>query len=111
MRDCRKILSPYNWREACTVEQAADRCGKAPGTIRNWIEVYGIGRRIVGEYAVSRVALEMLLEGDDAALCFYHAGEHETETVARYFVNLGLTVPLAQIVQSQQITWFRSDQK
>jgi hypothetical protein len=87
--EIRQILTPFNPREAISTKEAAERAGKSVGTIRNWCEWHGIGRQIAREWHVSRVALEMLLEGDDAALVLYHAGERNSETVARYFSQLG----------------------
>lgn len=80
----RKILTPFNPREAISTAQAAERAGKSVGTIRYWCDKHGIGRKIGGEMHVSRAALEMLLEGDDVALRHYHAGERQTEPVRRY---------------------------
>jgi hypothetical protein len=89
--DERKILTPFNPKEAITTAQASVRAGKSVGTIRYWCDKHGIGRKIAGEIHVSRVALEMLLEGDDAALATYHAGERDTDSVRRYFNALGLS--------------------
>lgn len=90
MSGCRKILSPFNPKEAISTAQAAARSGKSVETIRWWATRHGIGRKIGGEMHISRVCLEMLLEGDDAALAIYHAGERHTETVQRYFDALGI---------------------
>ena len=88
----RKILTPYNPREAISTAQAAARAGKSVGTIRYWCCKHGIGRKIAGEMHVSRVALEMVLEGDCAALALYHSGDARHEpTVRNYFVRLGIT--------------------
>lgn len=86
----RAILSPFNPLEAISTEEAAGRAGKSVGAIRHWCVKHGIGRKIVGEWYVSRVALEMLLADDRGALDLYHAGKKEDETVAVYFRMCGL---------------------
>jgi hypothetical protein len=84
------ILTPFNPREAMSTAQAAERAGKSAGAIRYWVLKYGIGRKIAGEMHISRVALEMLVEGDHAALARYHAGDRQSELVRRYFQIFGL---------------------
>ena len=51
----------------------------------NLCEVYGLGRRIGGKWAVSMVALRMYLEGDLKAMRAYHAGDRTDLRVIRYF--------------------------
>lgn len=85
------VLVPYDLREACTLASAAARAGKSESTIRNWCRDYGIGRRIVGGvWAVSKPALEMLLDGDQAALLAYHSGDRSGPLVRPYFERVGL---------------------
>lgn len=80
------VLVPYDPREACNLAQAAHRAGKSLSTIRNWSRDYGIGRRIAGgTWAVSKPALEMLLDGDEAALLAYHNGDRTSDLVRPYF--------------------------
>jgi hypothetical protein len=80
-----RVLTPFNPRESITTQQAAIRAGKSSGTIRYWCNKHGIGRKIAGEMHISRVALEMLLEGDTTALALYHAGIHDAPPVQQYF--------------------------
>jgi hypothetical protein len=85
-----KILIPYDVREAISVVCAARIAGKSQTTIRGWCR-WDIGRRIGGSWAVSRVALAMLLEGDLDALAAYHDGARaQYEPVARHYRRLGL---------------------
>ena len=86
----RKILTPFNPREAISTAQAAERAGKSAGAIRCWCDKYGIGRKVGGEMHISRVALEMLLDGNQDALNRYHAGERQAEPVRRYLQMFGL---------------------
>ena len=65
--------------EALTLKQAAERAQKSPGTIRNWCESEGIGRRVGGVWCVSKVALEMYLDGETDALDQYLQGYWESE--------------------------------
>lgn len=84
------VLVPYDPREAYTLAQAAVRAGKSESTVRSWCVNHGIGRRIVGGvWAVSKPALEMLLDGDHAALLAYHKGERG-ELVRLYFERTGV---------------------
>ena len=57
------VLTPLDHGEALTLQEAGDRAKKSPGTIRNWCESEGLGRRIGGKWYVSKVALEMYLNG------------------------------------------------
>jgi hypothetical protein len=86
----RKILTPFNPREAISTQEAADRSGKSCGTIRFWCDKHGVGRKVGGEMHISRVALEILLEGDWPALRLYHQGERNDPIVFRYFAMFGL---------------------
>jgi hypothetical protein len=83
------VLVPYDEREAISVQVAARKAGKSPRTIRLWGEEHGIGRRIAGgSWKISRVALQMLLDGDRAALDLYQAGNRRHPRVVAYFERL-----------------------
>lgn len=84
------VLTPYNPDECLTLQQAAVRARKSPGTIRNWCEGEGLGRRIGGKWCVSKVALEMYLDGEAAALARYLDGNRESKEVVSYFSRFGL---------------------
>jgi hypothetical protein len=84
-------LVPYDAREAISITCAAKRAGKSDTTIRGWCRRYHIGRRIGGVWAVSQVALAMVLEGDMDALAAYHDGARAPyEPVVKYYRRLGL---------------------
>jgi hypothetical protein len=83
--DCCFVLTPYDPCEGLTLQQAADRAKKSAGTIRNWCESEGIGRRIGGIWCVSKVALEMYLDGETAALARYLAGDRQAADVFNRF--------------------------
>jgi len=71
--------------------QAAGLAGRSEGTIRNWCGQFDIGRRIVGgNWKVSRVALQMLLDDEMEALAEYHTGERTDPRVIAYFEQVGL---------------------
>jgi hypothetical protein len=72
-----------------SITAAAKFSGKAQNTIRLWAERYGIGRKIGGEWHISRVALRMFLDGDMAALNAYHAGDRSNPLVRPYFERPG----------------------
>ncbi|UPJ63519.1 helix-turn-helix domain-containing protein [Bradyrhizobium sp. 191] len=84
------VLTPYNPSEVLTLQQAADRAKKSPGTIRNWCESEGLGRRIGGKWCVSKVALEMYLDGETGALARYLDGDRQAADVVSYFKRFGL---------------------
>ena len=88
------VLVPYDKREALSVRAAADKAGRSTSTIRAWCERYSIARRIAGgNWEVSRVALQMLLDGKMEALAAYHAGDRKSPAVAAYFERFGLDNP------------------
>lgn len=84
----RQILVPFDARESITLAAAAKHSGKSTNTIRSWVQRHGIGRKIGGVWYISRVALQMLLDGDTAALGAYHAG-NRTTAVRCYFERVG----------------------
>ena len=80
------VLVPFDRAEACSLKQAAERAGKSESTMRNWCVNYGIGRRVAGGvWQISKPALEMLLDGDKAALSAYHGGDRLGSVVRSYF--------------------------
>src|SRR4051812_38458228 len=82
-------LRPFDRREAMTTKEAADLADRSESTIRTWATVYGIGRRIAGgPFSISRVALAMLLDGNQAALDDYLRGDRTGPRVAPYFERL-----------------------
>ena len=83
-------LMPYNPSEVYSLARAAERAGKAVNTIKSWSEQYGIGRKIAGRWEVSKVALEMFLEGNMCALSLYLSGDREHCDVVAYFDRLGI---------------------
>jgi hypothetical protein len=85
------VMTPFNSDEAMTLHQAAFRAGKCQNTIRNWCEGEGLGRRIGGKWYVSKVALELWLDGETAALARYLQGDRGDRVVVAYFRKFGLT--------------------
>jgi hypothetical protein len=86
-----RILIPLDKREAVSLSIAAEIARKCERTMRNWCVEHGLGRKIGGHWAVSRVALAMYLDGDDDALAAYHDGARARyEPVAQYYRRFGL---------------------
>jgi hypothetical protein len=81
------ILIPWNAAEGLTLKEASTAAGRSERTIRRWCIDKGIGRRVAdGTWTVSKVALLMLLEGDDEALFSYlHGARGKYPPVAPYF--------------------------
>ena len=89
--DRKFVLRPFNPMEAISVKEAARLAGRSQSTLRNWCEGFEIARRIAGgNWQVSRVALQMLLDGDLEALAAYGAGDRAAPSVATYFKRFGL---------------------
>ena len=84
------MLVPFDPRERLSVAEAAVRACRCERTIRGWIEQYGIGRKVVGKHDVSAPALQMLLDGDVAAIDAYIEHGRWNELVRPYFQRLGL---------------------
>lgn len=91
-RNMARCLVPFDRSEGLTVEAAAEVAGRSVRTMRLWCEQHQIGRRIGGgPWVVSRVALDMLLDGDEQALRAYLAGDRESPTVVAYYEREGLS--------------------
>jgi hypothetical protein len=88
-----QVLRPYNRAEAIPVAEAALIAGCSVRTMREWCARYDIGRRIGGQWAVSRVALAMLLDGNKEALVAYLAGDRSSPRVTEYFERCGVPLP------------------
>lgn len=84
------ILRPFDGREAITTKEAAALAGVSSRQVRRWSERFGIGRKVAGgDMRISRVALQMLLEGDRDALARYLDGDRGFYVLS-YYENLGL---------------------
>lgn len=93
MGDRKFVLVPYDPREALSVKEATKLAGRSQSTIRNWCERFEIGRRVAGgNWQLSCVALQLLLDGDLAALADYNAGDRSSPRVAAYFNRLALVI-------------------
>ena len=91
MGDRKSVLVPFHKEEAMSVSDAAEFAARSQSTIRAWCEEYPIARKIVaGNWAISRVALHMLLNEDWPALAAYNRGERTLPLVAPYFTRFGL---------------------
>jgi hypothetical protein len=98
------ILHPYDPAEAISITVAAERAGKCARTVRNWCADHQIGRRIAGQWAVSAVALDMLLAGDRESLDAYLAGERAAAHIASYYRQRSIPLPSAPSSLAQATT-------
>jgi len=87
------ILHPFDPAEAISITEAAGRAGKSDRTIRNWCLDHQIGRRIAGQWAVSAVALDMLLAGDADSLHAYLAGDRTSDQIVSYYSARSIPLP------------------
>ena len=90
------ILRPYYLAEAIGVAKAARQAGKSERTMREWCARHRIGRMIGGRWAISQIALDMLLEGDKDGLEAYLSGDRTSERVRSYYARRSIplqTVP------------------
>ena len=88
-----RVLRPYCRDEATTIAEAKTITGRSVRTLREWCARFDIGRRIGGQWAVSKVALAMLLDGDEAALAAYLKGDRISRAVTEYFVRCDVPLP------------------
>jgi len=93
MMDGPQILRPFHRDEALPVAEAARIAGRSVRTIREWCLLHDIGRRIGGQWAVSKVALAMWLDGNKQALATYLAGDRRSLGVTEYFERCGVPLP------------------
>jgi len=92
LRPAPRILVPWNPAEAMKVAEAAKFARRNARTVRNWAACHDIGRKIDGEWVISRVALLMFLESDSAALAAYLSGDRTGEPVTAYFRRLNVAI-------------------
>jgi hypothetical protein len=91
------VLRPFDAAEAIDSPTAAKIARVSTVTIRNWCSWHHIGRRIGdGFYRISKPALLAFLDGDEAALSAYLAGDRESELVLKYFVRAGVPLPQSE---------------
>jgi|SRR5680860_60022 len=88
-----QVLLPFHRDEVLSIVEAALQAGKSARTIREWCMRFDIGRRVAGRWAVSKVALQMLLDGDRDALHRYLAGDRTSPIVTAYYQRLEVPVP------------------
>jgi hypothetical protein len=90
------ILRPFYLAEAIGVAEAARQAGRTERTMREWCARHQIGRMIGGRWAISQVALDMLLNGDEGTLEAYLNGDGISERVRSYYARRSIplqTVP------------------
>jgi hypothetical protein len=85
-----RVLIPFDRHEALSLQEAAEISGKCIETMRRWASLDDIGRKIGGQWCVSRVALAMYLDGDKPALRAYLAGDRDGPLVRPYFDRVAL---------------------
>jgi hypothetical protein len=88
-----QILKPFNRAEALSIAEAAAIAGMKVRTMRDWCLRHDIGRRIEGQWAVSKCALAMFLDGDRAALKAYLEGDRTSRAVVGYFERQRVPLP------------------
>ncbi len=93
MTDTPCVLIPFHRSEALSIAEAARISGRCVRTMREWCHLHDIGRRIGGQWAVSKVALQMHLDGDRAALRAYLAGDRSFPTIVAYFERCDVPLP------------------
>ena len=90
-----QVLRPFHRSEALSIAEAARLAGRSVRTVREWCARVDIGRRVSGQWAVSRVALAMFLDGERDALAAYLHGDRTSRTVMTYFERCGVHAPKA----------------
>ena len=80
-----QVLIPFHRAECLSIAEAAEIAQRTRRTLRDWCNLHDLGRRIGGQWAVSRVALAMYLDGDSEALATYLRGDRQSASVVAYF--------------------------
>jgi hypothetical protein len=80
-----QILIPFQRSEALSIAEAAAVAGRSVRTLREWCLRHDLGRRIGGQWVVSKVALAVHLDGDKATLKAYLSGDRASPTIISYF--------------------------
>ncbi len=88
-----QVLRPFHRSEVLSVAEAASVAGKSVRTIRAWCQLHDVGRRVGGRWAVSCVALSMLLDGNREALTGYLDGDRDSSMVKSYFDRCDVPLP------------------
>jgi hypothetical protein len=88
-----QVLRPFHRGEVLSIAEAAHLAGKSVRTIRDWCLLHDLGRRIGGQWAVSKVTLAMWLDGNKEALAAYLAGDRSSPTVTAYFERCDVPLP------------------
>lgn len=83
-------LVPFDCREAMSLREAAEVATLSARTITRLCQSLKIGRKIGGEWRVSRVGLQIYLDDDGRALMAFQRGERTSQFVAPYFFRFGL---------------------
>lgn len=79
------VLIPFDRREAISLNEAAEIANRSVETLRRWVATDDLGRKIGGQWMVSRVALAMFLDADREALRAYLRGDRQSPSVRAYF--------------------------
>ena len=90
-----QVLRPYNRQEVLPVGEAAKLAKRSHRTIRDWCRLHDLGRRIGGQWAVSKVALSMWLDGAHEELKAYLCGDRQSPGVRIYFDRCEVPLPLS----------------
>jgi hypothetical protein len=88
-----QVLVPFHRGEVLSIAGAADIAGRSVRTLREWCQLHYIGRRIGGQWAVSKVALAMHLDGNRDALNGYLSGDRSSPAIVAYFERCGMPLP------------------
>jgi Helix-turn-helix domain len=88
-----EILRPFHRSEALSIAQAAFIANKSKRTVREWAQLHDLGRRIGGQWVVSKVALAMWLDGNKDALSRYLTGDRSSPTITHYFEQYCVALP------------------
>jgi len=80
-----QVLRPFHRSEALSIAEAARISGCSVRTMRERCLCHDLGRRIGGQWAVSKVALAMWLDGNREALAAYLTGDRSSPTAVVYF--------------------------
>ena len=88
-----RVLMPFQRAEAITINEAAQMAGRSTRCVREWCLRHDIGRRVGGRWAVRRIALAALLDGDRQTLTRYLAGDRTSTGIVDLFRRCDVPLP------------------
>ncbi len=95
-----QVLIPFTAAESLSIAETAAAFRWSGENIRAWCLKFHLGRKIGGEWKVSRVAFRMFIEGDERSLQSYLQGDRSSPEIILYFQREGIS----EVLRSPEFT-------